>query len=491
MTNYLKNTANRTLTENGAAALSTTGSNCLDLFASIGALRNKNEQNIVNRFVRAFSENRDMALKLLFYARDIRGGLGERNVFRVILKWLADNEPNVVIKNMDYIAEYGRYDDLLVLLRTPCEEQVVEYIKNQLDSDIKAMNDNEKVSLLAKWLPSINATDKNTVHTAKHLADLLGMSCVEYRKTLSALRTKLKIIENNLREKDYTFDYEKQTSRSLFKYKEAFYRNDYERYSDFLNRVNKGEAKLKADNVYPYELINPYLSWNHSLNRNLSEHEKNSLNATWKSFSDFGGDENAIAVVDTSGSMYCGKYPLPASVAISLGLYFAERNKGCFKNCFIEFSKGPRLIELEGETFVDKLRYILTFNEIANTDIEAVFDLILESALKNNVSQEDLPKKIVIISDMEFDHCVDNSSATVFENAKKRFEDNGYKLPNVVFWNVDDRNNHRPVGMNQQGVLLVSGATPKLFAMVAGKTCSPYEFMIETLYGERYEKISA
>ena len=189
--------------------------------------------------------------------------------------------------------------------------------------------------------------------------------------------------------------------------------------------------------------------------------------------------------------MYWDRKPLPAAVALSLGLYFAEHNQGVFRNHFIEFSARPQLIEIKGETFADRLRYVASFNEVANTNLEAVFDLVLNAAVKNRVSQEQLPAKLIIISDMEFDACVSNSSAVNFKNAQAKYDACGYKLPQIVFWNVASRNNQQPVTQNEQGVALVSGATPRIFSMVASSTLSPYTFMMEVLRSERYAKIAA
>lgn len=496
MLNYLKQEANMTLTENGAVTHATTGSDCLDLFATIGALRREDEQEIIARFVRAYTENPDMAMKLLFFARDIRGGLGERRVFRTILTWLAQNEPKSVRRNLEYIAEFGRYDDLLSLMGTSCEKDMLYLIKAKFDADMECLDSGETISLLAKWLPSVNASNDQTIRYAKRIAKAFGMTDAEYRKSVTRLRAQIRIIENNLREKDYSFDYTKQPSRAMFKYKKAFARNDAERYNAFLSRVVSGEAKLHADNVVPYELVEPYLTtnwyWNNrAFMKDITPAEAASLNATWASIPDFGGDENAIAVIDTSGSMYSDGKPIPAAVALSLGLYFAEHNKGHFKNHFIEFSSRPQLIEIKGETFVDRLRYITTFNEVADTNLEAVFDLILKTAVKNHVSQEELPAKLIIISDMEFNACVKNASETNFKNAKKKYNEAGYKLPEIIFWNVASRNRQQPVTMNEQGVALVSGATPRLFSMVAEGNLSPYSFMMEVINSERYASIAA
>ena len=497
MLNYLKQEANKTVTENGAATHMTTESDCLDLFATIGALRRESDSEIVTRFVRAYSENRDIAMKLLFFARDIRGGLGERRVFKVILNWLADNEPQTVRKNIAYVAEYGRYDDLLCLMGTACEKEMLNVLKAQFETDCEALKNGGEVSLLAKWLPSVNASSAETVLCAKKIARHFGMSDASYRKALVALRAHIRIIENNLREKDYSFDYSKQPSKAMYKYRKAFMRNDAERYNAFIGKVSSGEVRLHADTLAPYELVEPYINDNaytansRSFMRQISEQEKNVLNATWASLPDFGSEENAIAVIDTSGSMYWDAKPKPAAVALSLGLYFAEQNTGLYKNHFIEFSARPQLIEIKGDTFADRLRYVASFNEVANTNLEAVFDLILNSAVKNNVPASEIPAKLIIISDMEFDRCVSNAGSTNFKNAKAKFEAHGYKLPDIVFWNVASRNRQQPVTMNEQGVALVSGCTPRLFEMVASGTMNPYAFMLEVVESERYAKIVA
>ena len=497
MLQYLKQESNKTFTENGAATLKTTQSDCLDLFATIGAIRRESDEEIIARFMRAFAEDKDIAMKLLFFARDIRGGLGERKVFRVCLKWLSYNAPETVRKNLSYISEYGRFDDLLVLFDTPVENDMLDLIRDRLRKDIDAMNNNEEVSLLGKWLPSVNASNANTIKTAKKIARFLSMDDKGYRKMLTKLRAYIRIIENNLREKDYTFDYEKQPSKAMFKYRGAFARNDAERYNNFLNRVSSGEAKLNASTLAPYEIVEPCLNeyWSRlPFMKDLAGEEKKSLNATWEALPDFGSEANALAIIDTSGSMYCDAKPLPAAVALSLGIYFAEHNTGAFKNHFIEFSREPELIEIKGETFADKLQYICSFNKVADTNIEAVFDLVLSAAVNNNVPQSELPEKLIIISDMEFNACVKNAGTTNFNNAKAKFEAAGYKLPEVVFWNVASRNRQQPVTKNEQGVALVSGCTPRLFSQVVDGSLAamtPYEFMLDVLGGERYEKIAA
>ena len=485
MLNELKIEANRTLTENGAATLRTTGSDCLDLFATIGALRNAEEQEIIVRFSRAYAEDRDLAMKMLFYSRDVRGGLGERRVFRTILKHLADAQPESVRKNLHYVSEYGRWDDLMVLFGTVCEKDAVNVIRKQLMQDLEALERDENVSLLAKWLPSVNTSNAETVKNGKRMAKALGMTDMKYRKTLSLLRNRIRIIENNLRQKDYTFEYSAQPSRAMLKYRKAFRRNDEERYTAFLNRVAKGEETLHTGTLYPYDVVEKALQFNGS------DAERKALDVTWNALEDYAPQGNALCVIDGSGSMYWGGTPIPATIALSLGMYFAEHCTGEFHNHFITFSHTPQLVEIKGQDLVEKVLYCESFNEVANTDIEKVFRLILSAAVKNALPQEELPETLYFISDMEFDGAVRNAETTNFEHAKKLFEDYGYKLPQVVFWNVQSRNRQQPVSMNEQGVILVSGCTPRIFSMVANGKFNPVEQMKEVLLSERYAPICA
>ena len=485
MLEHLKNEANRTFTENGAVTHASTCSDCLDLFATIGALRSAGDQEIISRFVRAFTEDPDLALKTLFFARDVRGGLGERKVFRLCLQWLAHNAPSSVKKNMPHVAEFGRWDDLLSLMDTPCEKDALRLIRQQLDADLESMDMGDDVSLLAKWLPSVNASNAQTVQYAKRIARFLGMTDAAYRKTLVKLRAHIRIIENSLREKDYSFDYSKQPSKAMFKYRKAFYRNDGERYAEFLNKVSRGEAQLHTGTLTPYEIIKPFFY------DKVGDQGASAIDATWNAQEDFTGDENALVVIDGSGSMYSRTDPMPATVALSLGIYYAERNTGAFRNHFITFSEKPQLVEVKGNTILEKVRYCSQYNEVANTDIQKVFELILRTAVKNKVPQSEMPTTLYIISDMEFDYCTKGAGLTNFEYAKKIFAEAGYQLPKVVFWNVQSRNTQQPVTQNEQGVALVSGCSPRIFSMLQGGNLSPIGYMLEILGTERYAKIAA
>ena len=484
MLEYLKNETNRTYTENGAVTHMTTYSDCLDLFATIGALRSRSEQEILNRFVRAFTEDPDLAMKTLFFARDVRGGLGERKVFRVCLQWLAQNKPASAKKNIPYIAEYGRWDDLLSLIGTPCEKDALLVIKQQLEADLNAMDMGDDVSLLAKWLPSVNASNTQTVLYAKRIARYLGMSDAQYRKTLVKLRERIRIFENNLRVKDYSFDYSKQPSKAMFMYRKAFYRNDGERYEAFLSKVSRGEAQLHTGTLTPYEIIKPFFY------ESLSDQEANTIDATWRAQEDFTGDENALVVIDGSGSMYCRTDPMPATVALSLGIYFAERNTGPYHNMFMSFSGSSSIQVLRGETLAQKINSINMNDWENNTNLQAAFKHILDIAIRNHVSPEDMPKSLIVISDMEIDYCGDRQW-TFYEMMEKAFRRYGYQIPNIVFRNVASRHDVFHADKKRKGVQLVSGQSASVFRQVMQTVgMNPVEAMEKIINSERYEAIT-
>lgn len=491
MLNFLKQASNLTHTENGALTHATSDTDCLDLFFRAGGMRAASEQEIADIVLRAFIEDPVKTLKILFYVRDVRGGLGERRFFRIAMQTIAGMEPEAVVRNLSLFSEYGRFDDLCTLLDTPCESAAIEVIRKQLEADRAGMAKGEPISLLAKWLPSVNASAAETVAQGRKLARALGMREHQYRKTLSALRRYTDIIENRLREADYTFDYAKQPSGAMFKYRKAFSRNDGERYAAYLHAVERGEAVLHADTLYPYDIVRACFG-TYGRPAALSKEERRSLNAAWNNLPVFGSDaENALAVVDGSGSMYMtGVSPRPADVALSLGLYFAEHNQGAFRNHFITFSQQPQLVKIKGKDIAEKVSYCASFNEVANTDLGAVFELILHTAVKHRLKQHDLPKKLYIISDMEFDRCVIGGfDDTLFAQMRRSYAAYGYTLPEIVFWNVASRNRNIPVTRTQTGAALVSGASPAVFDMVIGGEIMPELIMNRIIESERYAKV--
>ena len=487
MLSALSKASNRTHTENGALSNRSTGSDCLNFFAVCGALRHEDESTQLRFFIRAYAENRDLALRTLFYARDIRGGLGERALFRHLLAWLADHRPRSVLKNIPLMAEYGRWDDLLILLGTPCEAAAVQVIRDQLTQDLAAADSGGPVSLLAKWLPSVNTSASLPRQQARRLCKLLRMTEKEYRRTLSRLRARLDILETRLCRMDYTFSYEKQPSGAMLKYPGAFLRHDHDRYWEYLHNVFAGKATLHAGTLYPYQIVTQCLR--HSA-MSRDEDVMRSLDAAWKSLPCYGTGQNALAVIDGSGSMYWEGHPQPAAVALSLGIYFAEHNTGYFRDCFITFSHTPQLVTIKGDCIADRVLYCRSFDECANTNLRATFLLLLETAVRHRLPQEELPETLYIISDMEFDTGVEQDK-TLYEEVRDLYEQHGYRLPALVYWNVNCRTGQFPVRMDDHGTVLVSGASPAVFNMMISRETTPEAYMLSTLNSPRYAGIFA
>jgi hypothetical protein len=477
--NALKEEINKVLTENEDTAYKTTGSYCLDFFSLVGGLRHHYE-DAMNLFIRAYYENPITAIKLLFYTRDIREGLGERNTFRFLFNYLCNFQPDVAKQIVEYVPLYGRYDDLLGCLHTKVEDTAIDLIQKQLFIDEENYKEGKSVSLLSKWLPSCNTSSCETRKMAKYLVDKLQMREEDYRKMLSRLR-KGRILENYLREKDYTFDYSKQPSQAMYKYSQAFLRNDEQRYQNYLTEVSEKKKSLKCATLYPYQLIrdiNLNSIWD--TNKPMDKNKRNVLNTTWASFDRKNLSGKTIVVLDGSGSMYEGVNPRPIDVALSLAMLFSEQLEKPFQDTFITFSEKPQLVKMKGKDFVDRAIYASTFCEAANTDIAKVYELILTTAINHHIAKEKMIDRLVIISDMEFDYCTKNSSS--YSYYKNAFEAAGYDMVEVVFWNVNTRTPHLPITCNDKKVKLVSGASPHLFEMVCkNEVLNPYDFMMECL----------
>lgn len=452
-------------TENGDIAYSTTMNYCIDLYGVINASRN-NLNNILELFIKAYEENPRLALKILMSCRDVRGGSGERKVFRFIFKYLCKNESEVARQLVPFIIEIGRWDDIFEGLNTPVENTIIEIVKAQLEKDIEAVKKNESISLLSKWMPSINTSNKETVLKGKYLAKKLNLNDSVYRKTLSGLR-KGRIIENNLRKKDYTFDYEKVPSLAMHKYVKAFFRNDNERYNEYLSLVNKGEKKINVSNLYLYDIVSEY-------RKDMSEEEKKAMQVKWDNYSRSNNLGNTIVVRDGSGSMNYFNRGLPLRVATSLSIYFSEMLSGEFKDKFITFSRNPRLVELKKGSLYDKLSQIYCHGECENTDISKIYDLLLE-VYKNN--KNEIIDRIIIVSDMEFDYGV--SCESTFDTFKKKFNKLKVKMPEIVYWNVNARNIHFATNSKQPNIRFVSGASSSILdSLLIGKNLTQEEFLL-------------
>lgn len=527
----LKKVNNYTVTENGAVAYKSTGNAMLDAFGTLGSYNRLtfDEEYSINyvleKFYKAWSEDRTLAMKLLFYLRDIRGGQGCRTLFRVIMITLANYYPEYVINNFDNFLLYGRGDDLLYLLDTPIEKDVIEYIGQVLSEDIISVGNGGTCSLLAKWLPSENASSKQTKYFANKLIKGLDMKPSEYRRVLSKLRKAINIVETQMSQNRWEeIDFEKLPSKASMLYSNAFFNHVKEAYTEYLNKLALGNSKINAGTLVPVDIIHKIFNGGYYP---IEKSKKDIIlyDALWKAlpnyFEEAGKDETGICVVDTSGSML----GTPMEVAISLGLYCADKAKGPFKNHFITFSHKPELQEIKGSNIFEKVSNMSRAGWDMNTNLEAVFELILKTAVKNNLSQDELPNKLYIISDMQFDDCAvnnnyeptywweekrnvnSNKTLSFMESMRDRYAEYGYVLPAIVFWNVRTSN----CGMFQQTIrdeqcCFVSGYSPSLFkAVLLGTEYSeeinergeeitrikldPMTIMLNTLNNERYNKV--
>ena len=438
-----------------------------------------------------------LAIKWLFYAGDVRGGLGERRLFRIGMEYLIQEEPAVALKLLKLIPEYTRWDNLVVLLDTALHNEVVAIIKEQLDSDMSNYGRKQPISLCAKWMPSANASSAETRRYAKLLIGQLGITERQYRKMLSALRSYTNVVEVKMSNREWSaIEYAAVPSRANLIYNKAFLRNDEERRREYLSKLEKGETKINAGVLFPHDIVHRYTS----LQKNDT-----ALEAMWKALPDYVKENgNTICVADGSGSMSWsglgGTSVTALNVANALAIYFAERSSGQFKDKYITFSEHPQLVDFSHCTSLrDKIRLALSHNECANTNVEAVFDLILQTAINANMKQKDMPANILILSDMEFDACAVSSRRSGYSNARvdqklfsviaRRYAEHGYKLPRLVFWKICSRTGTIPVKENELGVALVSGFSPAIVKMVLSNSTDPFECLLEQLNSERYAPV--
>lgn len=500
----LKKDTNFTHTENGAVTHKSTLNKVLDMFAFGGAYRQRNDADVITLFKDAYEENPTYALKCLFYLRDVRGGQGERRFFRVAFRWLCENYDEKAITLLKYVAEYGRWDDLIYTTEgTTLEKYAIEEIiipQFRLDLDCQTP------SLLGKWLPSENASSHTTNRLGNKVRKYLKMTHKEYRQALSTLRTRINIVEKLMSENRWDeIQFDKIPSRAGLIYKNAFARRDLiaQKYKEFMKDTTK---EVNAKTLYPYDLVHDAFN---SYWKALDDADRMAINKYWENLPNYYGDnkENGLAIVDTSGSM--GGQPIEA--ALGLGMYIADKAHGPFANHFLTFSAAPDFVEFHGADFVDKVNRAYKENGsnwMQNTDLKAVFDLLLSIAKKDGTKKEDMPTRLYIFSDMEFDgcisfegrseesrywfeydHCVRTSDEceTLLEGIAREWKEQGYELPTVIFWNVNARHNNIPM-LKGGRFGYVSGMSPVLIEQVLSGV-GGIDLMLAKLDSDRYKVI--
>ena len=491
----LENELNRSVTENGALGLKTIGKALLDMNFKVTSYRNKSEDEIVSDFSKSFNEDALLALKWLFYCRDIREGLGERRTFRVIMHYLANEYPEVVERVLKLIPEYGRWDDLVDILsseNTELDKTIVNIIRYQLIEDTKNMKKEGPITLLAKWLPSAKASSKATRAKASILYHYLGMDGQEYRNLLSKLRSYLKIVEKDMSNGRWTeIEYSAVPSKAMLKYNNAFIRHDEEGFNKYLEDVKSGKKKINSSVTYPYEIVHSYTGRYRCYVNDVDK----TLEELWKALPKKSFSGSTIVVADGSGSMLStvgGTEVTALDVANALAIYCSEQLEGEFKDKYITFSHRPQFVNLSNcKNLQSKIVKALRYNEVANTNIEGTFDLLLNTAVNYNMNQEEIPSNIIIISDMEFDEATYgyNVNDTLFETINHKWERAGYKLPRLIFWNVCSRTNTIPVSENEMGVALVSGFSQNILDMIMSDELDPYKLLVNVLNSDRYKPV--
>lgn len=489
--------------ENGAIQYQTSGKKLLDMFFNITTYRNMETSKIINDFINVYAENPELAIKFLFYVGDIRQGLGERRFFQTILNWLGNSHLGITKNIVKYIGEYNRYDSLLFLLDTKSEVYALEEIKEQLALDLNNVDQNKSISLLAKWLPSINTSSKLSVKQAKKIAKYLHLSEKDYRLILSKLRKYLDVVEKKMSNNDWSkIDYTKVPSKANLLYKNCFLKHDANRLKEYIDNLANGKTTINSSVCFPHDIVHKYcqnLEYKYGQldSSGISLKFDQVIESMWsnlKNTVNSNKSNNILVVRDGSGSM-CDKVDNKSSVtakdvATALSIYFSERQSGQFKNKFITFSNKPKILDMSKlTTLKDKLEFCYRYDECENTDIEKTCKLVLDTAIKNNLKQEEIPN-LLIISDMEFDSAVEDSNNTVFEELNSQFKAHGYTLPKIIFWKVTGRTNGIPLKQNDNGVILISGFSTSIVNMVLSNELDPYQALLKILLSERYEKIT-
>lgn len=504
-TNFMEHAGNVAYSDNGAVMFRTTYKPLLDCNFAVSNWRNSSEQDILDMFTQAYNNDPVTAITWLFFLRDCRGGLGERRSFRICMKWLAFHHSKELVKVLPYIPMYGRWDDVIdiafAVVSTELFDDICTYmIHKQLITDTIAYANNEPISLLAKWMPSINTSNKETVERAKILAKKLGVSHKEYRKILSKLRKYLKVIECDMSANRWdSIDYAAVPAKAAMNYADAFMRHDEQRRLSYIQDVMLGKAKANIGGLNPYEVWNKAISEHGTVTEQL-------YNSVWdklveEGFPDTDAFDSCIPVIDTSGSMGCmvNNSVSVRDIAFSLGAYFSQKANGPFKNKAITFSAHPDWMDISNcKTPYEIYHEFIHGNWGMNTDIVKTFDLILSAAVSGHVKAEDMPKSLLIVSDMQFDGCVsgcfnEESTRCLFDRIAAKWHTHGYELPKLIFWSLDSC--HRSsitvpmIDCGDNGVALISGYSQNAAKVGATEEKNPKDALLEVLNSERYSVI--
>lgn len=504
----LQKWGNLTKTENGAVAVKSTLDSVVDLFGTIGSMRENNyhkpasiNQELLPMFAKAMQENKELAMKTLFYARDCRGGMGEKEVFKTVMLALLkiETEESYLLfkNNMANIVEFGSWKDLLDIFNRTLNSQakidIVGYIYDTIHTDIKLMNEGKTPSLLSKWLPTINSKSKHTKLKAKKLLTLMPKLDFDYRNYCVQARKMLKVVERNIAQQTFNeINYSAVPSRCMLFNRNLFMEKDHKHFNEYLDNLEKGETKINSSVLFPSDITGKYLDRNSSYT-GFNAKIDTVLEEQWKALPNYMGKPlNAICVVDTSGSMS----GTPMDVATALGIYISERNPSeAYRNKCLEFSHRVKFVDFsKANTLRDKLDCY--GYEVADTNIEKVFDVILELAIANNLKQEDIPTHLIILSDMQFNSATniyarnwDTQFKTLMETIRDKYKNRGYVLPQIIYWNLNVRQPNFPE-IAKDGVCYVSGYSPAIMkAVLNTEILTPLDVVKNAVMIDRYKNV--
>lgn len=499
----MENKSNWKLTENGAPARTTTGDNLIDLFAVIGAMREREEADIISMWESAYRENAELAVRMIFYAGDIRGiGLGERRTFRILIKHLANTHPSIMRKNIENIPYYNRWDSLYELVATPCEGEMWNLVRTQWLEDFGNMKHNKPISLMAKWLASVNASSKKTCMLGRKTAYKLGLTEVVYRRALSQLRAYLKVVEKSMSAQEWaSIEYSAVPSYAMKNYSQAFARHDRDRFSSYKESLEQkiadgtiSQKDIKSATLFPYDLVRKYIdadTYDFWSRRSYIRPYDIITEAQWKALPDYLDEEaNVVVMADVSGSMYSPNYQ-PISASLGLALYFASRNKGIYRNKYMTFTDKPSFLTInENASLRDQLAQAWNAGVGYSTNLERAFMYILDTAIENNVKPEEMPKALVVVSDMEIDPFFRGYELDFLEEMTRRFRDAGYTMPKVLFWNVEGRNSTFHAKFTNPNAVFASGYSASAFtSIIKGINKDAYTVMYDTLMDAQYDRV--
>ena len=501
MNSFVKaNLHNNSYTKNYMPTNSSSNDPLVDFFFICGASRNMPEEDIITIFNEAYQKDSTIALRLLFWARDIEQGLGERRIFRIIINWLNESVLKNLLKEENFINNIVRVDDIVYLANQFVLTKRYELADKIIVFLFELLKNKNIQSIVAKWMPRKKSQYKELVKYMRSNGFINSYS--EYRHKIVSLTN---VVEQKMSANKWdSIELEKVPSLAMKKYKQAFNRHGI--LESYVKKVVNEEAKVNAKRLFPYDIVREVLikylnildsTYTNNIYNSEIENlniQRQLLNEQWKSLKeldDLPKEFQVIPIIDVSGSMLIPKY-LPISIALGLGLYMAENNPNKdFRNYFLTFSNYPKFQKIIGSDIVEKVKNALNSDWGMSTNLELAFNCILKKAKNDNVPPEEMPTHILILSDMEFNMSVKNPDNNAYEMIRREYESAGYNMPTVIYWNLNGRIGNVPALASDKHTLLISGASQNVINFVLKKGYEDMmQLILEITENFRYSHIS-